>query len=105
EQALVAGHRFHPAPKARLDRDWLQYPPEAEARFPLPFLCVRHEALAAEGDTSALDRLGGPAAPPGYRLLPAHPWQLRLLDEQGLLDPARKDGLLVDLGPGSREVV
>jgi siderophore synthetase component len=105
EQALVAGHRFHPAPKARLDRDWLRYAPEAGARFPLHFLGVRKEALSGEGDPGALDRLGGPAAPPGYRLLPAHPWQLRLLDEQGLLAPARKDGLLVDLGPGSREVV
>ena len=62
EQALVAGHRFHPAPKARPDRDWLRYAPEAGARFPLQFLGVRHEALADEGDTSALDRLGGPAA-------------------------------------------
>jgi siderophore synthetase component len=105
EQALVAGHRFHPAPKARLDRDWLRYAPEAGARFPLHFLGVRDEALADQGDTSALDRLGGPAAPPGYRLLPAHPWQLRLLDEQGLLAAARKDGLLVHLGPGSRDVV
>jgi siderophore synthetase component len=105
EQALVAGHRFHPAPKARLDRDWLRYAPEAGARFPLHFLGVRDEALADQGDTSALDRLGGPAAPPGYRLLPAHPWQLRLLDEQGLLAAARKDGLLVELGPGSRDVV
>jgi siderophore synthetase component len=107
EQALVAGHRFHPAPKARsgTDPDWLRYAPEAGARFPLHFLGVRAEVLAEEGDTSALDRLGGPAAPPGYRLLPAHPWQLRLLDEQGVLAPARKDGLLVDLGPGSREAV
>jgi siderophore synthetase component len=105
EQALVAGHRFHPAPKARHgdDPDWLRYAPETGARFRLHFLGVRSEALAEEGDTSALDRLGGPAAPPGYRLLPAHPWQLRLLD--GQLEPARKDGLLVDLGPGSRDVV
>jgi siderophore synthetase component len=81
EQALVAGHRFHPAPKARSGApgDWLPFAPEAGARFPLRFLAVRGAALDADGDTTAVDRLGAPAAPAGYRVLPAHPWQLRLL--------------------------
>jgi siderophore synthetase component len=102
EQALVSGHRFHPAPKARTGGGWLRYAPEGGARFPLRFLGVREDVLAAEGDTSALDRLGGPPAPAGYRLLPAHPWQLRLLHDR--LTPARRNGLLVDLGPGTRDV-
>ena len=107
EQALVAGHRFHPAPKARQggSRDWLRYAPEAGARFPLRFLGVRDDVLAAEGDTAALELLGGPPAPPGYRLLPAHPWQLRLLEQRPWFAAARRGGFLVDLGPGSREVV
>jgi siderophore synthetase component len=107
EQALVAGHRFHPAPKARQGgpRDWLRYAPEAGARFPLRFLGVREDVLAAEGDTGGLDRLGGPVPPPGYRLLPAHPWQLGLLERQPWLEPARKAGLLLDLGPGGQEVI
>ncbi|WP_040905792.1 IucA/IucC family C-terminal-domain containing protein, partial [Streptomyces griseoflavus] len=41
-----------------------------------------------------LDRLG--AAPPGYRLLPAHPWQLDLAARD--LAPAFADGRLIRLG-------
>ncbi|WP_214327140.1 IucA/IucC family protein [Nonomuraea sediminis] len=92
EQALVYGHPFHPSPKARGgDGTWLRYAPETHAEFPLRLLGVRADAVAEEGDTSVLDLLG--QAPPGYRLLPAHPWQL------DLLAPAF-GGDLVDLGPG-----
>jgi len=107
EQALVAGHRFHPSPKTRpgSPRDWLPYAPEAGVRFPLRFLAVRDEALASEGDSSALDRLGGPVPPPGSRLLPVHPWQFRLLATQPWLRRAMGRGLLADLGEGTREVV
>jgi siderophore synthetase component len=107
EQALVAGHRFHPAPKARSGEpgDWLPFAPEAGVRFPLRFLAVRREELAAEGDTTAIDRLGAPAAPAGYRVLPAHPWQLRLLEGQPWLRRAFRDRALIDLGAGSRPVV
>jgi len=107
EQALVAGHRFHPSPKTRQGSpgDWLRYAPEAGARFPLRFLGVRDEALASEGDSSALDRLGGQVPPSGYRLLPVHPWQFRLLATQPWLRRAMRRGLLADLGEGTREVV
>jgi siderophore synthetase component len=107
EQALVAGHRFHPSPKTRqgAPRNWLRYAPEAGARFPLRFLAVREEALAEEGDSSALDRLGGPVPPPGARLLPVHPWQFQLMASQPWLRRAMGRGLLTDLGEGSREVV
>ncbi len=106
EQALVAGHRFHPAPKARSGEpgDWLPYAPEAGARFPLRFIAVRSEALDTDGDTSALDRLGAQAAPAGYRVLPAHPWQLRLLASRPWLRRAFRDRVLVDLGDGARAV-
>jgi siderophore synthetase component len=104
EQSLVAGHRFHPAPKARPD-GWLRYAPEAGARFPLRFLGVRLDALAGSGDTSALERLGGPTPPEGYRLLPAHPWQYQLLAQAPWFGAAMRAGLLADLGSGSREVV
>ncbi|MEU5867837.1 IucA/IucC family C-terminal-domain containing protein [Nonomuraea sp. NPDC047529] len=81
EQALVAGHRYHPAPKARGGSgpdSWLAYSPEVHASFALPLLGVPVEALVEQGDASALDRLG-PAAPDGLALLPAHPWQVELL--------------------------
>ena len=107
EQALVAGHRFHPAPKARSAEpgDWLPFAPEAGAAFPLRFLAVRGEALDADGDTSALDRLNPPPAPAGYRVLPAHPWQLRLLAGRPWLRRALRDRVLIDLGDGARAVV
>jgi siderophore synthetase component len=106
EQALVAGHRFHPAPKAREGdpAEWLPFAPEAIARFPLRFLAVRGDVLGGEGDTAGLDRLGAPAPPPGYQVLPAHPWQLRMLTERTWLRQAFRDRLLIDLGAGSREV-
>jgi siderophore synthetase component len=106
EQALAAGHRFHPAPKAREGdpRDWLPFAPEAGARFPLRFLAVHGDALDADGDTAGLDRLGSPAVPPGYHVLPAHPWQLRMLAGRPWLRQAFSDRLLIDLGAGPREV-
>ncbi|MBB6344849.1 IucA/IucC family protein [Nonomuraea muscovyensis] len=91
EQALVFGHPFHPSPKARGGDRWLRYAPEAHVEFPVRLLGVRAGVLAEEGDASALDLLG--EAPPGYRLLPAHPWQL------DLLRPALGEEL-IDLGDG-----
>ncbi|HEX4812801.1 MAG TPA: IucA/IucC family protein [Nonomuraea sp.] len=99
EQALVAGHRYHPAPKARGGagpEEWLRYAPEAHAAFTLPLLGVPPELLVEEGDTSALDPADGAAAGSaagsagavagsaagaagGLVVLPAHPWQLELL--------------------------
>ncbi|MFB4276599.1 IucA/IucC family protein [Nonomuraea sp. MTCD27] len=93
EQALVAGHRYHPAPKARGGSGpeaWLRYSPEARTSFPLTLLGVPAEDLVEEGDAGALDRLGGPAGD-GLVLLPAHPWQVELLG--GL-----RDGRLRHLG-------
>jgi len=105
----VAGHRFHPAPKTRPGQDWLRYAPEAGARFPLRFLAVRADVRAGDGDSSGLDRLGGPVPPDGYLVLPAHPWQLRLLAgdpcQREILSQALRRGLLIDLGDGGREVV
>ncbi|OXY99195.1 IucA/IucC family protein [Streptomyces diastatochromogenes] len=97
EQSLITGHPYHPAPKARGGgpvASWLPYAPEAHAHFPLVLLGVREDQVAEEGDTSALDALG--TAPPGYRLLPAHPWQLDLVARD--LAPAFADGRLVRLG-------
>ncbi|GAA2248172.1 iron transporter [Streptomyces ruber] len=97
EQSLITGHPHHPAPKARGGGPvaaWLPYAPEAHARFPLTLLGVREDVVVEEGDTSALDALG--TAPPGYRLLPAHPWQLSLVGRD--LADAFADGRLVRLG-------
>ncbi len=72
EQALVAGHRYHPAPKGRGGlpaADWLPYAPEVYARFSL-----------AQLEGSFIDK-GDIPLPPG--VLPAHPWQLSLLGISG----------------------
>ncbi|WP_169948799.1 IucA/IucC family protein [Microbispora sp. H11081] len=101
EQALVAGHPFHPSPKAREGDGWLGYAPETHARFAPRLLGVRADLVAQEGDTAALDAFGG--APEGYVPLPAHPWQLDLLAAR--LRGPLADGRLVDLGPAPRAVV
>ncbi|WP_338900240.1 IucA/IucC family protein [Streptomyces sp. TG1A-60] len=97
EQSLITGHPHHPAPKARGGgpaAGWLPYAPEAYAHFPLTLLGVREDTVVEDGDTTALDTLG--TAPPGYRLLPAHPWQLALVG--GEAADAFTDGRLVRLG-------
>ena len=97
EQALLAGHRYHPAAKTRGGGPpdaWLPYAPEAYADFPLRLLGVREDLLAGEGETGAVDALWGDRAPKGYRVLPAHPWQLKLIGDH----PAGPDGGLIDLG-------
>ena len=97
EQSLLTGHPYHPAPKARGGgpvAGWLPYAPEAYAAFPLVLLGVREDATVEEGDMSALDAFG--TAPPGYRLLPAHPWQLDLVGPS--LTDAFADGRLIRLG-------
>lgn len=106
EQALVAGYRYHPAPKGRSGvaaEHWLPYAPEAHASFPLSHLAVREDVLVDDGDTSALAALGT-EVPDGYRLLPAHPWQLTLLQDRLGELPALRDGRLRVLGTGDRQV-
>jgi siderophore synthetase component len=103
EQSLIMGHPYHPAPKARGGgpaAGWLPYAPEAYARFPIELLAVRADLSVEEGDTSALDALG--EAPPGYRLLPAHPWQLALTAARPAIRDALADGRLLRLGPTVR---
>ncbi|MER6126081.1 IucA/IucC family protein [Streptomyces sp. NPDC001795] len=105
EQSLITGHPYHPAPKARGGgpvASWLPYAPEAYARFPLALLGVRDDAVVEEGDTTALDALG--TAPRGYRLLPAHPWQLDLVAGRPEIREAFEDGRLVRLGDTPRPV-
>ncbi|WBQ08197.1 IucA/IucC family protein [Kribbella sp. CA-293567] len=104
EQALVFGHRFHPAPKSRSEGSdaWAAYAPEARASFPLRYLAVRADLLAEESltgeATALLDSLY--AVPAGYRLLPAHPWQYELLQDNQALRDALSRGDVLDLGTG-----
>ncbi|MCC9310649.1 iron transporter [Kitasatospora sp. RB6PN24] len=110
EQALLFGHRFHPTPKSRTARGaepdpWTAYAPEARAAFPLRYLAVRQELIAERSvdpaATAVLDGLCG--VPAGYRLLPAHPWQHRLLADHPVLRAALERGEVLDLGTGGPE--
>jgi siderophore synthetase component len=98
EQSLIFGHRFHPAPKARSGdpEDWLAHGPETRTRCRLRYLAVPRELIVEEGDVSALDALC-PGGDPGVALLPAHPWQYRLLRA------AVPAGGITDLGIGGPE--
>ncbi|GAA4597178.1 IucA/IucC family protein [Planotetraspora phitsanulokensis] len=100
EQSLVDGHPFHPSPKAHTGSGLTRYAPEARAEFPLRLLGVRADLVAEQGDTTPLDGLG--AAPRGYTLLPAHPWQVELVADD--LRAPLADGRLLDLGYGSHAV-
>ncbi|MFI6282781.1 IucA/IucC family protein [Streptomyces sp. NPDC050988] len=102
EQSLITGHPYHPAPKARGGgpvTGWIPYAPEAYTRFPVVLLGLREDVCLEEGDTGALDELG--EAPPGYRLLPVHPWQLDLVGARPEIRGAFADGRLVRLGPSA----
>ncbi|MER5636865.1 IucA/IucC family protein [Kitasatospora sp. NPDC002227] len=104
EQALLFGHRFHPAPKSRTAErgSWSAYAPEARAAFRLRHLAVRAELIAEDTtDPAALALLDGLAhVPDGYRLLPAHPWQYELIGDHPLLLAAIERGDVIDLGEG-----
>jgi len=98
EQALLAGHPRHPAPKWRSGTplQWRRWSPEARTAFPLHWIAVRDDLVRewAVG-VPALDELA-PDVPDGHRALPLHPWQARLLT--GPLAAAERRGELVDLG-------
>ncbi|GAA2819942.1 IucA/IucC family protein [Kitasatospora sp. CM 4170] len=104
EQALLFGHRFHPAPKSRSAErgDWRSYAPESRAEFRLRHLAVRAELVAESSTDPAATALldGLREVPDGYRLLPAHPWQFQLLADHPLLRGALERGDVLDLGPG-----
>ena len=109
EQSLVAGHRFHPSPKSRQGSptDWLQYAPETRNRFRPHWLAVPEELIAEEGNPEAFADLEsyGPPHPPGYGLIPAHPWQFSLLADSAVLREAMAKGRLLRLGPSDTEAV
>ena len=108
EQSLIAGHRFHPAPKARSGTaaEALRYAPETRSAFRLRYLAIPEELTwqqeAYPGATEWLDRLlvagSGVRPPAGHRLLPVHPWQHAILSRGSALPAALAAGHLVDLG-------
>ena len=107
EQSLIAGHRFHPAPKARSGgpSEALAFAPETGAGFRLRWLAAPAESIrgyeARPGAAAAFDQDAG-EAPAGYLALPVHPWQYQILLRSTALSSALASGRLIDLGePGA----
>ncbi|MFE9679064.1 IucA/IucC family protein [Streptomyces sp. NPDC006259] len=113
EQALTLGHPLHPTPKSReglSDSEARLYSPESHGSFPLRWLAVAPQLLAAD---SAWTERGRPLAaqvltarlagtglplPDGHAALPVHPWQLREARHRPEVAALLDAGLLRDLG-------
>ncbi|EKE70617.1 IucA/IucC family protein [Gallaecimonas xiamenensis] len=107
ESALVVGHSIHPCPKARdgfSETDNARYSPEGGQSFPLCWYQVRQERLHQSAPAGIdRDRLLAELAPPvtaqqGYSLLPCHPFQHRLWQQDPALAPLLAKGDLIYLG-------
>ncbi len=111
EQSLIAGHRFHPAPKARSGApgEALTYAPEIGAGFRLRWLAAPAESVVQHetrpGAAALFDHdHDAVAVPDGYLALPVHPWQYRILLRTAALPDALATGRLIDLGELGRPV-
>jgi siderophore synthetase component len=109
EQSLLLGHPFHPTPKSAEgfdDADLARYAPELGAAFVLHYFAVATglvcERRVAPGAWLA-DELAA-AAPPGYAVLPAHPWQARRLLALPAFQELLGTGHVLPLGPRGPEV-
>lgn len=102
EQSLRYGHPFHPTPKSidGFGDELPRYAPELGAEFRLHWFAVRADAVAerrvAPGEW--VPPRVARHAPPGYALLPVHPWQSRYVTRQQRVAELLADGTLVALG-------
>jgi siderophore synthetase component len=114
EKALVAGHPFHPAPKARegwSEEEAARYSPELDGSFQLHWWSVDpalagHDSAEAEAAPILIHKLLGGDLPrgatPNSILIPAHPWQSDDLRQRPEIRALTDQGLLADLGPHGR---
>lgn len=117
EQGLVHGHPVHPTPKSRdefSDADLRRYSPEFGGRAPLCWFALRGPArweddvgVEPAGEQLAVLSAADPAVRAlaerhpranGWRLLPVHPWQARVLRESAAYRHWRGRDCLHDLG-------
>lgn len=107
EQGLHYGHPFHPAPKSRQGFDTddiVRYSPECGAEFALHYFSVRRDRLVERSISdiacqTAIAKSAPLNAPPGYALVPVHPWQAGYLLGLNSVRQALAAGLLIDHGP------
>ncbi|GGX67474.1 rhizobactin siderophore biosynthesis protein RhbC [Tateyamaria omphalii] len=108
EQALKAGHPFHPNPRSRDEmttEETRRYAPEHEETFQLHWYAADPALVSSNKGASGCLRLLAEAdlgaTDPGKIPLPWHPWQAQKLTEQNTMKELLDSGSLVDLGPGS----
>lgn len=97
EQSLLVGHNFHPTPKSRDQfsiEDLQKYSPEFGGQFKLDWYLVKphlvHQSSAASFQEknwteNLLKKDLGFQASAGLIAMPFHPWQIKVLQEQGLI--------------------
>lgn len=97
EQALFAGHAFHPAPKSRLgftNEDARLYSPEEKASFPLKWFFIKEDLLFEKHSnvfsdpkwmTDFFTSESSQRIPIGYLPFPCHPWQAKRLSDNPVI--------------------
>lgn len=110
EQDLLTGHPWHPMTKSRdglADDLDARYSPEARGSFPVHWYAAAPEVAACDGAgldvPDLMQRLAGQAAPEGWLLVPAHPWQAADLRNRPAAADLLDRGLLRELGPAGAD--
>ncbi|MGI9277186.1 MAG: IucA/IucC family protein [Endozoicomonas sp.] len=116
EQALFAGHSFHPTPKSRdqfSTEETQRYIPESGASFQLYWFSIESDLLEADSVhehsfrqlTMQLASEDGKLKswlprdlPDHHTLLPAHPWQARQWLKSAYIRKLMQQGIMVDYG-------
>ena len=111
EQSLYLGHPFHPTPKSAkgfTDADLERYAPECHTAFQLHYLSIdtalMHARYVDGCESHAAQMLLALAActtadlAHGYALLPVHPYQMGVLQQQPAFQEAMRQGRIKDLG-------
>ncbi|NRB25251.1 IucA/IucC family protein [Shewanella sp.] len=110
EQALLAGHNMHPAPKSRSEfsGEDIRYAPESGQSFGLHWFAVHHSAWQGDVYQSDVQETIGAITedlglefdplPQGFQLLPMHPWQVPVLREREDIAELFAADLIIDLG-------
>jgi len=102
EQSLLWGHAFHPAPKSRDGISFdqlLSYSPEVQTKFPLYWFKISSHLLKQMycDEIPPLDAISK-INPTDELLYPCHPWEVKTILKQPLIQKAIKLGLISEVG-------
>lgn len=114
EQALFAGHSFHPAPKSRdqfTPQDIENYSPEMGSQFPLIWIFLHSDLLFQNASKNFQDldwmraifsEESSEQVPDHFIPFPIHPWQLTYIEAHPDVVSYLQDGLILKAKPSSR---